>query len=58
MGIFGSGRGKGRKTLLQYHRLYQFEETWDRYLRGEVTAEYVSTRARAMLRCGLPERLK
>ena len=58
MGIFGRGRGKGRKTLLQYHRLYEFERAFDKYLIGECDSEYLAARAKLMLQAGIPERLR
>jgi len=48
---------KARLNLLRMHRLLQFEETFDKYLAGEVPASYVAARARLMLKIGLP-RLK
>jgi hypothetical protein len=59
MGILtGVKKGHGRKVLLQYHRLYEFERVFDSYLAGETDAEHVKERATAMLQVGLPGRLK
>ena len=48
---------RARLNLLRMHRLLQFEQTFDKYLAGEVPASYVTARAKAMLEIGLP-RLK
>ena len=54
----GVKNGRARLTLLRVHRLLEFEKAFDAYLRGECTAAYLSERARKMLACGLPARLK
>jgi hypothetical protein len=37
-------RGKGRKELVTQHRITKFEEAFDSYLRGEVSADYLHQR--------------
>jgi hypothetical protein len=56
MGILtGVRKGRGRVKLLQYHRLYEFEAIFSRYLEGKATASEVKRRADLMLKIGLPE---
>jgi hypothetical protein len=57
--VYGSTiRGRGRKVLLQYHRLYEFERVFSDYVAGRTTADHVRVRAKLMLEAGLPRRLK
>jgi hypothetical protein len=48
---------KARLNILRMHRLLRFEDTFDKYLAGQVPASYVTSRAKLMLEIGLP-RLK
>lgn len=58
-GMFHGIKNDGtRLYLLRVHRLWVFYEAWDRYLRGEVSADVVKRRARAMLEVGIPSELK
>lgn len=42
-------------NVLRLHRLTQFQETFNKYLAGEVSAVYVKIRAKKMLAIGLPK---
>lgn len=54
--VLGNIKGsRARLNLLRMHRLLQFEETYDKYLAGQVPASYVASRAREMLKIGLPK---
>jgi len=41
-------KGKNRKLLVFLHRQSKFEEAFNRYLNGEVSAEYVGERAKKL----------
>jgi hypothetical protein len=45
----GVKKGKARLTLLRMHRLPEFQNAFDAYLRGECTAVYLSDQAKKML---------
>lgn len=53
-GLLRGLRGAARVRLLQMHRLLQFEDAFNRYLAGTVSADQVRERARKMLEIGLP----
>ena len=50
--------GSARKYLLKIHRLAEFEMAFDDYLAGHCSSQRVRCRARKMLQCGLPHKLK
>jgi hypothetical protein len=48
----GLARGiskKQRLPIIRQHRLSQFEEAFDKYIRGEVPAEYVAERRKKLV---------
>jgi hypothetical protein len=38
-------QGINRLRLIKQHRLYEFEKTFDKYMKGEVSAAYLKERA-------------
>ncbi len=54
MGIATSCKGGARYRILQLHRLLVFDEAFEAYLQGKVSATYVASRAKKMLEVGLP----
>jgi hypothetical protein len=57
--LYGSNmRGRGRRVLLRYHRLFEFERVFSDYIEGKTTADHVRQRAKLMLEAGLPRKLK
>lgn len=47
-------RGKSRRTLMQLHRLIEFEKAFDAYLAGRVGPKFLKFRAQKLLAIGLP----
>lgn len=47
-------RGRSRKSVVQMHRLLEFEKVFDLYLEGKATSRQVEERAKKMLESGLP----
>lgn len=58
VGVLSRVRGRDRLALLRLHRLMEFNEAWDKYIAGQVTASFVKHRANKMLAVGLPKCLK
>jgi len=52
--LYPGYQGRGRRRLIQIHRLLEFEAAFDSYLAGKVSADFVKQRAKKMLEIGLP----
>ena len=46
--VVGKVKGKIRLQLIRFHRLSVFERTFDKFLKGEVPAKYLSARAKKL----------